>query len=239
MKPNKVVWVAIGIVTVGSLSIASLGWTKPGNNRSDHRFQPGQTGIVQQRKGGVPDRNRAGGLMINWTKLDLSEEQKEQMQQTLREFQLGTAEIRQKLQFAQQDVRNEMRRDPIDQAKIDNLWANITTLKQQLGEASTNRLLAIKSFLTPEQLEELQERGETAQELRDLRAEYRELLLAPGETDSEQLQKLQAKITEKEIALEKERSDKLAQRWAELTPEQHENIQKWQGNRGRAKVPRR
>jgi Spy/CpxP family protein refolding chaperone len=169
--------------------------------------------------------------MINWAELDLSEEQKDQIQQKSRDFQVNTAEIRQKLQFAQQDLRAEMREEPVDQAKVDSLWADITSLKQQIAEVEAELFLEIKNLLTPEQLEKLRESEATAQELRELKAELREILLAPGEPDAAKVKELQAKIAEKEVALQKERVENFVQKMESLTPEQRQQMKQFRSKR--------
>lgn len=262
MKRINVFWKVMSIVTVCSLCIAFVTWAQSENTAEDTphpqmmakgpgnvRQQPGgpQAGQGQdnmQRQGGMPQQQmgqRQGGnvgMGLNLRDIELSEEQKAQMQTIMRDFQTNTAETRQKLQFAQQDLRTAMREEPVDQAKVDGLWAEITELKKTLGEAQTNQMLAMKGVLTPEQLETIRTSGQTAWELQALRAELREVLLAEGAPDVQKLQELQAQIAEKEVALEKEQAEKIAERRAgmqekleSLTPEEREKVQRFQQSR--------
>ncbi|MCP4397113.1 MAG: periplasmic heavy metal sensor, partial [bacterium] len=149
--------------------------------------------------------------------LNLSDEQKTQVQEKSREFQLATEETRLKLRFAQQDLRMAMQQEPVDQAKIDSLWADIAGLRQVQDEARVEQLLELKSLLTDEQLASLQVRENAKQELQTLKAEFHGMLLTSGEIDAAKLQELQAEITEKEMVLEKERAEKRAARQDDFT----------------------
>lgn len=231
MKQINIVWKVIGTVAVCTLFIASTGLAQSARMQSQRQSGPN---VEKQQRNRVPGRDfGGGGMMINWAELDLSEEQKEQMSEKRREFQVNTAEIQQKLQFVQQDLRAEMRKDPVDQAKIDGLWDEITALKQQIGEAEANYFLEVRNLLTPEQLEKLRESEATMQELRELKAELREMLLAPGELDAAKVKELQAKIAEKEVALQKERFETLAQKMKSLTPEQRQQMRQSRNKRRR------
>lgn len=208
-----------------------------GNVQRPQGHMPQQGPGNAQQPQGRPQNSLMG---INVKQLELTEEQKTQLQEKARDFQTATAEIRTKLQYTQQDLRAEMRKEEVDQAKIDSLWAEITALKQQIGDAQVDHFLEIKSVLTPEQLEKLQDKGsETARELRDLKEEFQDLLIAPGETDAAKLKALQAQIAEKEIELQKEKAvkmeeqrEKMKEKLDSLTPEQLEKFKQARQNRG-------
>lgn len=220
----------LGIATVCTLLISSAVWAQQSGN-----VNPDRKGGNRQMRGnaGVRQRKDGFGMRINWAELNLTEEQKTQMQEKRREFQVDTAELQQKMRFARQDLGTAMRQDPIDQASVDSKWAEISALQQQLGEAETEHMLALRSILTQEQLEALQKSRETRQELQELKTEYRDLLLSPGEIDAATLKQLQAQITEKELALQKERTENRAERFQALTPEQQQQLQS--DRRGRRK----
>jgi Spy/CpxP family protein refolding chaperone len=94
-------------------------------------------------------------LRINWSELDLTPEQREQMRLKRRDFQVSTASVRAELNFAEQDLRAEMLKDEVDQAKVDSLVQQVSTLKQKISAAAIDNLLAIKALLTPEQVARL------------------------------------------------------------------------------------
>ena len=96
-----------------------------------------------------------GGVRLNWAKLGLSQKQKVQIAQKRREFQVNTAALREKLKFAEQDLRAELEQDQIDRGKIDALLSELSSLKQELSEAAVQNLLDIKSVLPPEQQQKL------------------------------------------------------------------------------------
>ncbi len=214
----------LGVFMIGALLFSSVTWAQPGN---DDPGQPPFMGKHGERGDDGPDRKFGNdfGIRFNLAALNLSEEQMTQLHEQRREFEISTAELRQKMRFAQQDLRMEMRNEPADQAKIDRLWSEISTLQQQLGDAETEHLLALRNILTPEQLAALQQKQDTAQELRELKEAYRELLLSPDTPDAEKLKQLQTQITEKEIALQKERIEKRTERFQSLSPEQREQFQ--------------
>ncbi|GAK53544.1 P pilus assembly/Cpx signaling pathway [Candidatus Moduliflexus flocculans] len=107
-----------------------------------------------------PDGMQQDNLRINWQALNLTDEQREKIQQLRRDFQVSTATTREELQFAQQDLRKEMSNAQIDSAKIDALLTQIASAKQKLSEGAVQNLLNIKAILTEEQLQQLAEMQE-------------------------------------------------------------------------------
>jgi Spy/CpxP family protein refolding chaperone len=192
------------------------------------------------------------GMGLPLQGLDLSDEQRAQIQQAQRDFQTKTAALEQQLQFAQEDLQAEITNETTDQAKVDGLLQQLATIKGQLAEAQTEHLLAVRGVLTPEQIAQLdtvqiripkqanlsaEQQTKLAailkasaatlkglrQELQDLREQAREMVTAP-ELDAAQLKALQGQITEKETALEKARVDQLLQIKTVLTPEQFKQL---------------
>jgi len=256
MKRITVLTLAIMVVVLSIFWFSSSGWAQPKNAPP---VRPAQEAGMRERPDFPPKAEPEGGeLRIAWKQLGLSEEQKKQMEQKRREFQVNTAGIREKLRFAEQDLRAETLKAPADRAKIDSLLNEISTMKRQMSEAATQNLLAIKSLLTPEQLEKLtnsqvplpkgfeklqltpeqrskiqevlknsmQKNRETAGNLRELKADLRDMLMTSKEVDAAKLKQLQTEIAEKELALEKGRVEMLLQIKEVLTPEQRQVIQK-------------
>jgi Spy/CpxP family protein refolding chaperone len=239
MKRHTTLISIVGIVTVCTLGLALVSAAQPKAQANPRQMPGNRPNMAQpQKQDGFRDRRPGGNMRfgINLAGVELSEEQKTQVQQLARDFQVNTAEVRQQMQFVQQDLRKAMRNDPVDQAEVDALWTEITTLKQQLAQAQTNHWLALKGVLTAEQLATVQENEQIALELQKLRTELRELLLASGAPDVQRLQQIQAEIVEKEVVLERERVEQLADKFASLTPEQQEklqNFQRFRQDRGR------
>lgn len=240
MKRNRTLLAIIGIVAVCTFGLTLVSGAQPKAQQNTRQMPGNRSGQDQDQRGGVQNRqdDRKGGFGLNLAGIELSDDQKAQFQQQMRDFQVNTAEIRQQLQFAEQDIRQEMRNETVDQANVDNLWAKITELKQQFGEAQINHMLAMKDILTAEQLATIQDNERAALELQKLRLEQRELLLASGAPDAQRLQQIQAQIAQKEVALERERFENIAERFANMTPEEQEQLK---NNRGRGKQaqPRR
>lgn len=95
------------------------------------------------------------GIRINWRMLKLTAEQREEMQQLRRTFQIDTAGIQKEFQFVGQDLWAEMLKEPLNEAKIDELVRQTAELKRRLSEAAVQNLLAIKELLTDEQRQKL------------------------------------------------------------------------------------
>lgn len=106
--------------------------------------------------GPMPDGGQMqDNLRINWQALNLTQEQQDKIQQLRRDFQLNSATTREKLRFAQQDLRKEMGKDQMDRAKIDALLTQIAGAKQKLSEGAVQNLLDIKAILTEEQRQQV------------------------------------------------------------------------------------
>ena len=240
MKRNRTLLAIIGIVAVCTFGLTLVSGAQPKSQQNTRQMPENRSGKAQGQKGGVQNRqnDRKGGFGLNLAGIELSDDQKAQVQQHMRDFQVNTAEIRQQLQFAEQDIRQEMRNETVDQANVESQWAEITSLKQQIGQAQTNHMLAMKGILTPEQLATIQENERAALDLQKLRLEQRELLLASGAPDVQRLQQIQAQIAQKEVALERTRFENIAERFANMTSEEQEQLK---NNRGRSKQtqPRR
>lgn len=268
MKRMYLSRVLVGMILISLFLFSSQGWAQPKNERNqqqsrmEQRSQDkespqsrmGQKGISPKHEFDQEDGNE--GIRINWRTLNLTREQRQQIQQFRREFQVDTARVRKELQFAERDLHAEIMQDQVDRAKIDSLLQNIADLRQRVSAAAVQNVLAIKSVLTQEQLDILatqqsqipavlkqmqlttEQRSQIEQvikdsiqkhrvlsdELRELKMELREVLMAPGEVDSGQLQQLQADIAEKEVTLEKSRIENILQIRDVLTPEQRKQF---------------
>lgn len=128
----------------------------PGMRPPDAPMEPGSSEDVRAPENASAQASTdVGEIRINWNKLGLSSEQKAQMVRQRRAFQVDTAGLREELKFAEADLRAEMNKIPADRAKIEALLKSMAVLKQRLGDAAIQNLLAIKSVLTPEQLQKL------------------------------------------------------------------------------------
>lgn len=96
-----------------------------------------------------------GAGHINWSKLNLSSEQKSLFLEKRREFQIATAGVRKELEFLEQDLRRTISNKSIDRAEIEVLLEKIGSLKHRLSEAAIQNLLDMKAVLTPEQVKKL------------------------------------------------------------------------------------
>lgn len=154
MKRINVKYVGIGLIVSGVFWLAlSAAAQNEGVRPSKQTLQKTDTEVLPSDAS--ENDKEFGNLRINWKDLGLSEEQKKQMAQKRREFQVNTASLREQLRFAERDLQAEMAKEPVDRAKIDGFLNNRAALKRQLNEAATQNLLALKGLLTPEQLEKL------------------------------------------------------------------------------------
>jgi Spy/CpxP family protein refolding chaperone len=213
MKRINLLFLAITIVTLSVFCISSSGWAQ---SKDTPPLLIAQGVEMQGRPGFPPEGEPEGGEpRMNWKQLGLSEAQKAQMEQKRREFQINTAGIREKLRFAEQDLRAEMIKDPVDRAKIDSLLNDIATMRRQTSEAATQNLLAIKSILTPEQLEKLASRQirlpmgfEKLQLTPEQRSKIQAILKNSMQKNRETMEKLRELKTDlREILLSSEKVD--------------------------------
>lgn len=161
MRCIKIVYFVIGVISFCVFCLSVSEWTQAQNVPPEHSIAqaPRQTPQPVRPQQAVSVRNQGeyGGIRIDWKRLGLSREQQDQIAQKRREFQINTAGIREELKFAEQDLRTELIKDPVDRAKIDSLLAEVARLKQDLSVAAAQNLLAIRGILTPDQLEKLVE----------------------------------------------------------------------------------
>lgn len=150
-------------------------------------------------------------MRINWKALNLTEEQRDQMQQLRQDFQVKTAAAREALRFKQQALRDELEQEPIDRAKIDALTSEVAALKQQIGEAATENLLAIKALLTEEQRTQLSAAQEEpfsqnfhgAKITKEQRAQMKDIMKASREANrqlAEEVRELRGNLREELLA---------------------------------------
>ncbi len=207
MKRICTLYLAITIVTWSVLFISSLGWAQPGPERP-LRQRLAQAGLRAKQSELPPlrDQGGLGNLRIDWKELGLSKEQIDEIRQKRRDFQVQTAGIREELTFAQQDLRLEIAKDPSDRARIDSILDHISTLSRQMSDAAIQNVLAMKSILTPDQLEKIGElRSQIPAEFKRLkltaeqRAKIRESIEGSRQQNrklAEDLQELKAELRE-------------------------------------------
>jgi Spy/CpxP family protein refolding chaperone len=147
------VWFLTAVVTVSIVCISSFGWAQSQDDPPP--MPPAPQGMEPTGPGSDREQGDYGNIRVNWKQLELTEEQQAQIDQKRREFRINTAGMREELQLTEQDLRREMVKDPVDRAKIDKLVNDLSALKQKMGDAALQNLLAIRGILTPEQLEKL------------------------------------------------------------------------------------
>ena len=147
------------LFTLCLMGVSLAGWagaqeTRPPEQPPYPLMAQAEDAPLRPPEEGAP-KAEVGELRINWQALQLSQEQREQMRQKRRDFQVKTAGIREELKFLEQDLRAALQRESADQAALDRLADEMAALKLQLSEAAVQNLLAIKALLTPQQLEKL------------------------------------------------------------------------------------
>lgn len=158
MKRTNTLFLTAMIATMSIFFISSLGWAQTqGPYTPQQSWLKANQRVTQTQPPRLRDQARFADMRIDWNKLGLSEEQKEEIRKERRNFQLETAGIRTELSFAQQDLQVEMMKATVDRSRIDSILNDISTLTLQLSEAAVQNLLAIKATLTLDQLDKLQE----------------------------------------------------------------------------------
>ena len=206
MKRIPTLYLAITIVTWSVFSISSLGWaqTEPQKLLRQRLAQAGLR-AKQPELPPVRDQGALGNIRIDWKELGLSKEQTEEIRQKRRDFQVQTAGIRKELTFAQQDLRLEIAKDPSDRARIDSILDHISTLSRQMSEAAIQNVLAMKSILTPDQLEKIDDlRSQIPAEFKRLKlsAEQRAKIRESVESLTEENRKLTEDLRELKAELQ-------------------------------------
>lgn len=267
-QKSSIVKIMIGICL---FALPMTGWAQPSQPQGQ---PPAESGNMQEPPDGMSPPEQSLGehqgkdeIRMNWQLLNLSAEQQAKMQDNRREFQINTANIREELKFAEQDLRAAINNEQVDRQKVDALLQNISTLKRKLGDAAIQNLLAIKAILTPEQREKfadlqfrlppeyqklnlmpeqrsqlqktlkasLEKNKNMNAELRTLREDLREMLMAAGEVDAGKLTELQDQIAEKELTMDKARTDLMLELKQLLTPEQQKQLKEFRTDRKQEK----
>jgi Spy/CpxP family protein refolding chaperone len=206
MKRIPTLCLAITIMTWSVLFISSLGWAQTGPQKP-LRQRLAQAGLRarQSELSPVRDQGGLGAIRIDWRELGLSKEQTEEIWQKRRDFQVQTAGIRRELTFAQQDLRLEIAKDPSDRERIDSILDHISTLSRKMSEAAIQNVLAMKSILTPDQLERIDQlRSQTPAEFKRLKltAEQRAKIQESIESSREENRKLTEELQELKAGLQ-------------------------------------
>jgi len=160
MKRFKILVVMLGIFVVGIGWTMSSGWAQQPKNVLPQRLSIEPERRPDESVQPVVERDRGDDLSafrIDWRKLNLTPEQRDQMMQKRREFEMTTSGLRQELKFAEDDLRVEIEKEAVDQTKIDALLQTIASLKQRINETATQNLLGIRGLLTPEQISKFAE----------------------------------------------------------------------------------
>lgn len=91
------------------------------------------------------------------SKLDLSDEQQQQMAEIRRSFEKETIDLRYDFQQKQRELRSLWRADTLNEAAINSKTREVNALKIQLITKSRAMREQLKAILTPEQQEQLEE----------------------------------------------------------------------------------
>lgn len=141
-----------------STGMAQVGSVEPGPS-------PGRPGRfsekleIQPRPPGFrhAQDEEAGAIRINWRAFNLTPEQRDRIKGFRRDFQIKTAGIRKELKYVLQDLRDEMQQSTVERTKLDELLKQLSEIKRKLNDAAIKNILAMKSVLTPKQLQILDE----------------------------------------------------------------------------------
>jgi Spy/CpxP family protein refolding chaperone len=105
------------------------------------------------------------GPMAHLKELGLTEQQRDRIEAIHDTQRRGGIELRKDLELAQLDMQKLMRADAPDRRAIETHIDRIAGLRAQLHKARVNTMLDVRSVLTPQQrqkLEQLRERGPQA-----------------------------------------------------------------------------
>lgn len=191
MKRNNGLWITLGIVLGCTLLFVSIIGAQPGHVHSPHQF------LRQTPHGLKPWMGPPDGVFA------------EKLGQRIiwKAFALSEDQKAQ--------MREQFREFLINSAEK---WHEPQVVQQDLLVEMRKGLTQI---LTPEQLGKLQKHRATARIFFKLRAELRNLVLAPETPNFKTLPQFQTTIAEKNAILEHERLAMTAQEIATISPKQH------------------
>ncbi len=87
-------------------------------------------------------------------KLNLTDEQKKEMQKLRIDLQRKNIPIQSQIRLARLDIREQMAADKPDKAKIEKLMKQVSDLQLQVKMNGLDHMFAVRNILTPEQLKE-------------------------------------------------------------------------------------
>lgn len=140
MKRTAILMVGVLLLTFGGEAVA-----RPGGPMSERIGPPAfLRGLI-----------RPETVMRNQRAVNLSDAQREQIQEAMREARNEIEELRWELQAEADEVRTLLRATPIDREEVLAAAEQIFELESKLKVANLGLLIEITNALTPEQVEEL------------------------------------------------------------------------------------
>ena len=137
-----------------------------------------------QRRGGRGGRGGFGGgrpaaTLLPLRQLELSEEQREQVRAAVAETREAGRDTARAIRRARRAMAEAVAADPVDEARIRSLAADLGRLQGDAAVGRANLRAALWRLLTPEQ----QERAAEIRAEREARREERESSFLPGELE--------------------------------------------------------
>ena len=96
--------------------------------------------------------------------LGLTQKQQDQLKAQKEDGKAAMEDIRTKMQQKRKELKAELEKDVVDNAKIDSIINDTTALTTQMLRNKVNQMLATKQILTPEQFKKFQEKMEEKKE---------------------------------------------------------------------------
>ncbi|NER39222.1 MAG: Spy/CpxP family protein refolding chaperone [Oscillatoria sp. SIO1A7] len=110
--------------------------------------------IVAQRQGGREGRGRRGGGELRGIeRLNLSSEQREEIEAIRNQYQEETQDLRQEMRDAKQQLQQLMSSNASD-GELRSQHNRVIDLHQEMAQTRFEQMLEIRSVLTPEQREQ-------------------------------------------------------------------------------------
>ncbi|PIQ89754.1 MAG: hypothetical protein COV72_01520 [Candidatus Omnitrophica bacterium CG11_big_fil_rev_8_21_14_0_20_42_13] len=147
MKTNfrKAAWLAIALV----FFLSSALYAAPYNERRPGRgYDEGASG------GGYGDKGEK--LEQLKEELGLTPEQEAKLKADREEFKAKNIELTEKLRAKRDELKNELEKAELDTAKVYTIISDIERLTGEKLRNRVNKIISMKSTLTPEQFEKLQ-----------------------------------------------------------------------------------
>ena len=153
MKKILLITTALLLLTVPLL--VAQGNMGKGNNTPGQCNMSGKNMMMKGGRGGHGQGHVMGMGLMQCQELNLTDAQKDQMEQLSYDHQSRMIDLKAQVEKAQLDKRHAMNTDSPDKARVLSATREVSRIRGQIAEERVNNRFAMRDILTAEQLETL------------------------------------------------------------------------------------